>query len=405
MRSIADLSLMELPLEDGAFAADPLPHFAAARRQHPWLAKCSYGYWVFEYRAIDELHRMDDRLHFATDQIIEVMGAKGSPWGDYNEGLMITKQGEEHDRLRGNVAEAFSPRNINRFRQQMRDTVAQLLDEWEPRGGFDFAEFASHFPIRIMCSIIGASPDVVPDIREYLEILGLSFCMDPAILPAADEAVTNLFDFVNQLIEKRGPGGDAESGDLLDALIAAKTGGRISDDELSNLLVFLFGAGYDTSKNMLTLIMHLMLERPEIYRRCAEDTAYARKVMREAFRYRSVSSTPRTVVEEFVYRDVRFPVGTMLTFALPVSGRDPAAFTNVDLFDPDRPFEHSDIAFGRGAHMCLGQHLARAQIEEGLHLIAQRLRQPRLAGEITWRPFPGVSGIRSLPIRFDRDAA
>jgi len=401
MLSVHELSMAELPIDDPLLAADPLPYFEAARHQHPWLAKCSYGYWVHEYRAIDEMYRMDDNLHFATDQIIEVMGARGSPWGNYNEGLMITKQGEEHARLRGNVADAFTPRSINRFRQQMRDTISRLLDEWAPKGAFDFAEFASNFPIRIMCSIIGASEDVVPDIREHLETLGLSFCMDPAILPAADEAIVNLFDFVDKLIEERGRGGDADNGDLLDALIAANTLGRISDYELSNLLVFLFGAGYDTSKNMLTLIMHLMLDRPAIYQRCAEDLTYSRKVMREAFRYRSVSSTPRTVVKEFTYRDVLFPEGTMLTFAQPISGRDPAAFDNADLFDPDRSDGHSHIAFGRGAHICLGQFLARAQIEESLHLIAQRLKNPQQAGEITWRPFPGVSGIRSLPIRFD----
>ena len=68
--------------------------------------------------------------------------------------------------------------------------------------------------------------------------------------------------------------------------------GRISDYELRNLLVFLFGAGYDTSKNMLTLILYLMLGRPEMYRRCAVDFPYARRVTREALRYISVSMCP-----------------------------------------------------------------------------------------------------------------
>ena len=62
------------------------------------------------------------------------------------------------------------------------------------------------------------------------------------------------------------------------------------------------------------------------------------------------------------------------------------------------------MAFGRGMHMCLGQHLARAQIQEGIHLIAQRITNPRLVGEVTWRPFPGVWGIRTLPIAFEPGA-
>jgi cytochrome P450 len=314
---------------------------------------------------------------------------------------MITKQGEEHARLRGNVADAFSPRNVNRFRQLMRETVSELLDEWATRRAFDFAEFAANFPIRVMCSIIGASPEVVPGIRKYLEVQGLSFSMNPDMLPAADQAISRLFEFVEQLVRERGPGGDAENGDLLDALIAANTRGLISSYELSNLLVFLFGAGYDTSKNMLTLIMYLMLERPDMYRRCGKDFKYARKVMKEALRYISVSNVPRTVVEEFVYRDVVFPRDTMLTFVLPLSGRDPRAYRGANEFNPDRVSANRHIAFGRGAHICLGQYLARVQIEEGLHLIAKRLKQPKLAGDIVWRPFPGVWGIKTLPLEFE----
>ena len=75
--------------------------------------------------------------------------------------------------------------------------------------------------------------------------------------------------------------------------------------------------------------------------------------------------------------------------------------TSVPIADLDLatlPIE--DSAFGRGAHQCLGMHLARLQIEDGLHLIAQRIKRPQLSGEIIWRRFPGVWGIKSLPIRF-----
>jgi cytochrome P450 len=71
-------------------------------------------------------------------------------------------------------------------------------------------------------------------------------------------------------------------------------------------------------------------------------------------------------------------------------------------FDPEREQEARHLAFGRGTHICLGQYLATAQMEEGLHLIAQRIANPRLDGEVTWRPFRGGAwGIRSLPIRFE----
>jgi len=70
-------------------------------------------------------------------------------------------------------------------------------------------------------------------------------------------------------------------------------------------------------------------------------------------------------------------------------------------FDPERPNANRHMAFSRGMHSCLGMFLARLQIAEGLHLIAQRLRDPRRDGELVWRLFPGVWGPKHLPIAFE----
>ncbi len=84
-----------------------------------------------------------------------------------------------------------------------------------------------------------------------------------------------------------------------------------------------------------------------------------------------------------------------------IAGRDPTAVSDPDSFDPDREQAKKHIAFGQGVHICLGQFIARAQIEEGLHQIAQRMKNPRRTGPSAWRPFFGVSGLRGLPIAFD----
>ncbi len=177
----------------------------------------------------------------------------------------------------------------------------------------------------------------------------------------------------------------------------------MSERELHDLLIFLFSAGYDTSKNMLTFIMHKMIEHPEHWARCAEDQAFCNKVVEETFRYHSVASLYRTLTQDVVFRDVLFPKGTIVFMALMIASRDPAAFADADLFNPERSDASRHIAFGRGIHMCLGQHMARAQIQEGIHVIAQRLKNLKLAGKVTWRPFPGVWGIRSLPIAFNKN--
>lgn len=399
MQSVDQLALEFLPIEEPGFAADPMPHMETARRRHPWLARCNVGYILTEYQAMKDILYQDDKLRMPNDQIVALMGAEGTGWGRFTNEMMLSRSGPEHTRLRNSVAAAFTPRSANRLRPLMRGVVSKLLDEWAPKGGFDFADFASHFPIRVMFGLIGGDPEVIPSIRSALEVQGSSYGLDPSRMPTIEASFTVLWDFVDRLIAERGPGGG--HGDLLDELIAANTSGGLSDVELRHMLIFLFGAGYDTSKNMLTLIMHSMLRDRALWVRCAEDRPFCDKVVEEALRHTAPSNTFRTVTEDFEYRGVRFPKDTMIVIPLGIAGRDPAAFPEPMAFDPDRVRANRHMAFGRGMHICLGQFIARAQIEEGVHLIAQRITNPRLAGEVTWRPFPGVWGINTLPILFD----
>ena len=195
--------------------------------------------------------------------------------------------------------------------------------------------------------------------------------------------------------------GGGEEEDTLNSLIASRNAKVINDEELRYLLVFILLAGYDTSKNILTFIVYTMLEHPQMWARCAEDQGYCGKVVEEIFRVNTVASPYRTVAREFEYGGVAFPKDALLIFALPLAGRDPSVFANPMDFEPERDHTYRHVAFGRGAHICLGQHLARVQIEEGIHVIAQRITKLKLAGEIRWRAFPGVWGLQTLPIEFD----
>jgi cytochrome P450 len=183
--------------------------------------------------------------------------------------------------------------------------------------------------------------------------------------------------------------------------LQAKAEGGLSLRELGDLLILLFAAGYDTSKNVLTLTMNQLLKRPEMYRRCAEDLAFCGKVIEESMRYGSVTTTNRRLTQDITYRDVLFPKGTSLWFPWGLIARDPSAFRDADDFQPERVQKPPQMGFGSGAHVCLGQFIARAQLEEGLHLIAQRIVNPRSPGPSGWRPFPGIWGICGLPIEFE----
>ncbi len=399
MPTINDLELETMPIASAEFGGDPMPWFNKARQKHAWLAASEIGFVITGYKAIDDILRLDDKLTMPGEAIAAIMGAQGTGWGDFAVDQMLVASGERHKRLRGSASTAFGPGNVKRLRPLMRETVTAILDEWAPKGAFDFTEFASQFPVRVMFALLGTSTEHLPSIIKYLEIHGESFNLEVEKMPVIEDGYQRLWTFVDGLIAERGT--DGGQGDLLDIMIAARERGQVSNKELHQLLILMFAAGYDTTKNLLILLMRSLLDNPDVYRRCGEDFDYARKVVKEQLRFATPSNTMRLVAEGFVYDSVEIPAGTMLIFPLTISGRDPAVFSDPMAFNPDRPEKQPSQAFGRGMHMCLGQFLAVANVEEGIHLIAQRIANPRLVGTVTWKPFPGVWGITSLPIEFD----
>jgi len=402
---LTELDLPFLPIEDPDFSLNPVERFIEARERHPWLARTTVGYILTEHAAMRDIMRNDDCMAIGFNEVVEYMGATGTPWGEFIKGTVQVQTGETHHRLRNALRSAFSPRMANRYREVMREQVNKLLDEWLPRGSFDFEEFASFYPISVMCRMIGMETDIIPSIRSSLEALGLAMSMDRKFLPVLQESTVLLEDTARDLLAARRAGKRASGEpDLLDMVMAARERGEMSEEELVNLLVFMFVGGYDTSKNVITLIMYTLLDKPDIYAKCAESLEYTRRVMHETFRFYSPSTATRKAEKEFTFRGVHFPAGTLILFPWGMSGRDETSVENPHVFDPDRAgLRQSHFGFGMGSHICLGQFIGMAQVEEGFHVIARRIRNPRLAGEVGWRPFPGVWGIKGLPITFDAE--
>lgn len=402
MQNISDLDLYHLAMEQPWFAEHPQPHFAEARMQHPWLAKSDLGYVVTSYQAVRDLMAHKDRMRWPFDHLVDLMDASGTPWGTFQERHLMGRTGEEHARLRNVLAPSFTPRRANEHRSLMREVISGLLDEWEPKGAFDFEEFASHFPITVMCKLMGISPDIIPALRSSLEAMGLGISMNPDLLSDLNEAFETLDAAAQQVIDEREaswkPGDEA---DLLDLLMDAKAKGGMSRRELADLIIFLLVGGFDTSKNMLTLVMYELVDRPDDHARCAEDLDFCAKVVDETMRIHGASNTNRLVTQDIDYRGVHIPAGTVLWFPWGVIGCDPASAEEPDRFDPHKDRKNPHVGFGLGPHICLGKFIARALLSEGVHLIAQRIAQPSSPGPRGWRPFLGVWGIRGLPIEFE----
>lgn len=404
MQDIADVEMYHMPMSDPAMGEDPWPEFEKARDMHPWLAKWDeYGYIIHEYAAMRELFA-DKKLRPPYADVVEQLGQQGTPWGRFTKDQMISLPPEEHQLLRNTFAAKFTPRFANQLRPMMRKTIGNLLDEWATGSEMDFEQFASYFPISVMFALVGAPQEGIKLLRDDLEAIGLAHSYQLDLFPRIQEGMVRTEDFVEHAIADRraNPHPGEEDEDLLDLLIRTGDEGNISHQQLKDLISFFFIAGYDTSKNVLTYTMYTLLDYPEIYERCGEDYEYCKKVIEEALRWFNPATVARYADTDFEYRGVHFPKDTMLFFPLSISGRDPVTYPDGQTFDPDRQIEpeRRHIAFALGKHMCLGQYIARAQLQEAIHQISRRIQHPKLAGEPGWRLFPGTWGIRGLPIEF-----
>lgn len=401
MPILTEFDLYSLPIGEQSFADDPNPYMLAALEHHPWLANSDYGIVIIERQAVDDLLRMDDRLKTPAGHVVEIMGGEGTNWERFEHECLIARDGQAHARIRDAVNRAFTPRAVNTYRERIQYVVSNLLDEWAPKGAFDFEDFASRFPVAVMFGLLGIHSDRIEDVKEWLELFGQSFSLNKELFPQINDAFDNLWNFAESLLRERRGTLSADGSAILDVLIKAEDEGVLSHNEVMDLILFMFAGGYDTSKNQLCHVMNFMLERPEMWKRCASDIAFCEEVVAETLRHSGVATSYRNVAIEFEYRGITFPIGTMLIFPLGIVCRYSDFFENPTQYLPGRKNATRHTAFSRGMHVCLGQFLARVQIAEGLHLIAQRLSNPRRDGDVVWRLFPGVWGPRSLPIAFD----
>lgn len=402
MLNVAEIDLYHLPIGDQLFADDPNPHMLAAREKHPWLATSDFGTVVTEYTALDEIMRMDETLKTPCEHVIDIMGGAGTNWARFQRECLIAQDAGGHDRIRAAIKHAFTPKAVLAYRSRINQVVLQLLEEWAPKGRFDFEDFGSRFPVAVMFGLLGIPRERINEVKDWVEMLGQSYSLDRSIFPQIKQSFDRLWDFAATLVSERKAAGRSVEGDLLDAMIESETHAKLNATEIGDMILFLFAAGYDTSKNQLGHIMNIMLDRPELWKRCADDRGYCDAVVDEALRHSGVPTSYRNVASDTVYRGVRFPAGTMLIFPTGIVCRYSGPFENPMDFDPGRTNAKRNTAFGRGMHNCLGQFLARLQIAEGLHLMAQLLKNPRRDGKLVWRLFPGVWGPKRLPIAFDR---
>lgn len=396
----SELDLPELPFQRDDEYREALRR---GKQDGHWLFRSVLGYAVASYDDSLGILR-DKRWHNASSRIPEMMGITRSEFLDRQRVSILSAEGELHTRLRRLVAPAFSPRSADRLRPFMREVINGLIDPVAPTGRADFvADITEPYPIPIICELLGApKSDWQLFSRLASDVLEI-FSADLAQkLDKVMQAQNELDEYTRELIaERRAKPAD----DLITDLIAAEEAGdRLSTDELVMMVNAVIVGGTDTTRNQLGCAVALFAEHPEQWALLAERPELAPRAVEETMRYfGAVRGTARFASCDIEYRDVLFPTGTFMAVSLAEANRQPDVFPNADVFDITSPApSQPQLTFGSGIHYCLGAALARAELQEALPLLAQRMPNLRIDGSITWKPDGvGIFGPERMPVAFD----
>lgn len=318
---------------------------------------------------------------------------------------MLFRDPPDHTRLRTLVTKAFTPRAIENLRPRVQEIVNELLDAVHNDGGTDLmASFAYPLPVLVICEMLGV-PAKDRDIFKNWSG-DLARILDPILMPGAAEhghaVIGAMAEYFRDLIAhlRKQP-----QDNLLDAMIAAEESGeRLSEEELLANCILLFGAGHETTVNLIGNGILALLQHPDQLAQLQAQPESIESTVEECLRYDSpVQMSGREVKEDFELGGKRIQAGERLFTLIGAANRDPAAFADPDRFDIARTNNKhlTNLAFGHGIHFCLGAALARLEGQCAIGTLVRRLPALQLRTETPeWRDAFTLRGLRSLPVAF-----
>lgn len=395
------------PLSD-AFAQNPYPFYADLRATEGLVYYEPFDVWLASrYEDVSDIVMGDSMVrsmdHIATPGEIAELKKAGN-WHDmphhsrFVQFSLLDSDGEIHDRLRKQVFKLFTPVMVGRLRGDIEAYVDALFDDLAARDGIDFVEdLAAHVPGHIIGRILGVPDEDCPQLRIWSENIVQFFDID-----RSDErkalAERNTAEFYEYLLTLKAAREKAPREDLLSHMIEAERRGEMSHDELFSTAMLILMAGHGSTIDVLGSGLHALLTFPAEMQRLRDNPQLMKTAVQEMFRFES----PLPFFHRYCTREVTlggqsFPAGSKFGVLYGSANRDPEAFADPDRFDAGRtPNRH--IAFGRGAHFCLGNHLARLDMDIIFTALLKRFKRIDLAGDPVYKRGLSVRGPKALRI-------
>lgn len=312
---------------------------------------------------------------------------------------MLHRDGMDHLRLRRLVSEYFSVRSIAQLTSVIEGAVDQVCQHLSMNEGIDLiADFSEKIPLAIFADFIGIPESDMAKVRGWSLILGDSFDSfldDSLSFERQKQARQEFEDYVAELIRVKTAAPDES---LLSYLVEALASAQLSRRELSGMLMFLLFAGHETTVNLIGNGLFCLFSNPEQFALLKSDLALVPSLVEEVLRYESPEQRTsfRLATEEVRIGDTIVAPGEQIGVVIGSANRDPEFFENPDVFDIRRtPNRH--LAFGVGAHNCLGKTLARTEAKVAFSKFVEHFTDLALVDDLPkWRKNSFFRGLVEL---------
>jgi cytochrome P450 len=366
---------------------DPYSFFADARQEgallrHPLIPL----YMAFRYDDVEQILKDDSRFSSDLEQgaiarmTPEQLAKFEQRRRDDLPPMMIFTDGAQHQRLRGLVNQAFTPRMVAQLRPRMVEIAEELLEAALAEGEVDvIGAYAHPLPLIVIAEMIGVPISDRDRFKAWSDALVSMAGSSGFLEPPPDEVVDAQIAIIDEMREYfRALADDRRKSprdDLLSGLVAAEVeGSKLSLDEMLQMLVLLLVAGNETTRTLIGNAIQTLIDHPDAQAEVRADPGLVPGTIEEVLRYASpFHLMARRANAPLEYAGQKLDESDMILCWIGSANRDPRAFDHPDRFDVHRsPNRH--LAFSIGRHFCLGANLARAEGQVALEVLLRRAK-------------------------------
>lgn len=379
------------------FKANPYPFYARLRAEDPVCRTKLFGQPTWLVTRYDDVVSMlrDERLLKEWEPATKWLFRFAGPITRH----MLNRDPPDHTRLRTLVQKAFTPKLIEHLRERIQIVCDELLSDLEPNGRIEMMSgYALPVPLTIIAELLGIPPHDRLRYHSFSRSSISASTLVGALRSVPDQR--SLSRNLRKLIaERRREPRD----DLITALVQAEEAGdKLSEDEVVAMIALLLIAGYETTVNLIGSGALALIQNSEQRQRFVQEPAIADSAIEELLRYTSPLdvASQRFASENMTIRSVNISQGDLVVAIIGSANHDESQFTDPDTLDLTRqPNKH--VAFGQGAHFCLGAPLARMEGQIALTTLFRRFPALHLAQPtefLRWRKSLIVRGLEELPV-------